>query len=56
MTQPGTDIERAGLAARSAPRARIGVFGIGLEAYWPQFDGLLERIQGYQRRVEEKVA
>jgi L-arabinose isomerase len=32
------------------------VFGIGLDAYWPQFAGLEERIQGYQRRVEEKVA
>src|SRR5215218_7076598 len=33
----------------------VGVFGIGLAAYWPQFDGLKERIQGYQRRVEERV-
>ena len=24
--------------------------------YWPQFDGLKERIEGYQRRVEERVA
>jgi L-arabinose isomerase len=32
------------------------VFGIGLEAYWPQFDGLRERVVGYQRRVEERVA
>ena len=31
------------------------MFGIGLEAYWPQFDGLLERIEGYQRRVEQRV-
>lgn len=42
--------------ARSAPRARIGVLGIGLEAYWSQFAGLRERIEGYQRRVEERVA
>src|SRR3954452_6901981 len=40
----------------SAPRARVGVFGIGLEAYWAQFAGLRERIEGYQRRVEERVA
>ena len=37
-------------------RARVGVFGIGLATYWPQFPGLLERVQGYQRRVEERVA
>jgi L-arabinose isomerase len=42
-------------AARPATRARIGVFGIGLDTYWPQFDGLLERIEGYQRRVEERI-
>ncbi len=34
----------------------IGVFGIGLAAYWPQFEGLKERVEGYQRRVEERVA
>ena len=37
-------------------KALIGVLGIGLEAYWAQFDGLKERIEGYQRRVEERVA
>jgi L-arabinose isomerase len=42
-------------ATDTALRARIGVFGIGLEAYWPQFAGLRERIEGYQRRVEERV-
>jgi L-arabinose isomerase len=41
--------------ARPAPRARVGVLGIGLEAYWAQFPGLRERIEGYQRRVEERV-
>ncbi len=35
---------------------RVGVFGIGLAAYWPQFDGLKERLEGYQQRVEAKVA
>jgi L-arabinose isomerase len=31
------------------------VFGIGLAAYWPQFEGLHERLQGYQRGLEEKL-
>jgi L-arabinose isomerase len=35
--------------------AKVGVFGIGLEAYWAQFPGLKERLQGYQRHVEEQV-
>src|SRR4051812_20465068 len=56
MTQISSDIDRALLGSRPAPRARVGVFGIGLEAYWPQFEGLRERVAGYQRRVEERVA
>jgi len=45
----------AGTGTRPGPRARVGVFGIGLDAYWPQFEGLKERIEGYQRRVEQRV-
>lgn len=36
-------------------RATAGVFGIGLSAYWPQFRGLRERLEGYQRKVEERI-
>src|SRR4051812_2302153 len=52
-----TDITRPPAAAGSRPglRARVGVFGIGLATYWPQFEGLKERIEGYQRRVEERI-
>ncbi|MEI6655926.1 MAG: arabinose isomerase [Verrucomicrobiota bacterium] len=35
---------------------RIGLFGIGLEAYWPQFAGLKERLEGYVARVADKLA
>ncbi len=34
---------------------RVGVFGIGLAAYWPQFAGLHERLQGYQRGIEARL-
>jgi L-arabinose isomerase len=56
MTVTGPDMHGTGSAPRPAPRARVGVFGIGLEAYWPQFEGLRERIEGYQQRVEQRVA
>ena len=40
----------------SAPAApRVGIFGIGLAAYWPQFDGLRERLEGYQREIEQRL-
>src|SRR5918994_4299535 len=45
----------AGADSRPGPRARVGVFGIGLHTYWPQFKGLKERVEGYQRRVEDRV-
>ena len=34
---------------------RVGLFGIGLEAYWPQFAGLKERLEGYVRSVAERL-
>lgn len=35
---------------------KIGLFGIGLEAYWDQFPGLRERLEGYVKVVENKIA
>ena len=37
-------------------QAKIGVFGIGLAAYWSQFEGLKSRLEGYQREVENRLA
>ena len=34
---------------------RVGLFGIGLDAYWGQFPGLEERLKGYLKIVEEKL-
>ncbi len=34
---------------------KIGLFGIGLDTYWDQFDGLLENLQGYQKQIKEKM-
>ena len=39
----------------SGSKAKIGVFGTGLAAYWPQFEGLKERLEGYQRDVERRI-
>lgn len=34
---------------------KIGLFGIGLDTYWPQFDGLKERLEGYLSEVQKKL-
>jgi L-arabinose isomerase len=35
---------------------KIGLFGIGLDTYWPQFPGLKERLEGYLDRVQDRLA
>lgn len=35
---------------------KIGLFAIGLEAYWEQFEGLKERLEGYLSEVHQKIA
>ena len=34
---------------------RLGLFGIGLDAYWPQFAGLKERLESYLARVGARL-
>jgi L-arabinose isomerase len=34
---------------------RIGLFGIGLDAYWPQFKGLKSRLENYLQVVHKKL-
>jgi L-arabinose isomerase len=34
---------------------RIGLFGIGLDTYWPQFEGLKTRLEGYLGTVETRM-
>src|SRR6187397_1934951 len=35
---------------------KIGLFGIGLDAYWDQFPGLKDRLQGYLELVRERLS
>lgn len=51
-------LERPEILAKgrvAAPKGRVGVFGIGLAAYWPQFPGMKERLEGYQAEVERRM-
>jgi len=36
-------------------KVKVGLFGIGLDTYWPQFDGLRERLVGYQEQISERI-
>ena len=35
---------------------KVGLFGIGLEAYWSQFEGLQARLVGYMEIVSQKLS
>ncbi|MGA2765209.1 MAG: arabinose isomerase [Spirochaetia bacterium] len=41
--------------AGAGTRGRVGLFGIGLDTYWPQFTGLKDRLQGYQRYIAGRI-
>lgn len=34
---------------------KAGLFGIGLDTYWDQFDGLLDRLLGYQQHIATQI-
>ncbi|TVQ37492.1 MAG: arabinose isomerase [Spirochaetaceae bacterium] len=36
-------------------KLKVGIFGIGLDTYWPQFDGLKARLEGYQQQIAEQI-
>lgn len=40
--------------SKKATGLKLGLFGIGLDAYWPQFEGLKERLEGYLDILEKR--
>jgi len=37
-------------------KTKVGLFGIGLDTYWAQFDGLLDNLQAYQEQIKIRIA
>lgn len=37
-------------------KLKVGLFGIGLSTYWPQFEGLEERLSAYVGQIAKKLA
>ncbi len=44
------------MEANCKARARIGLYSAGLKAYWSQFAGLKERLEGYNAFIAEKLS
>jgi len=34
---------------------KVGLLGVGLDTYWGQFDGLLERLTGYRKQIAKSM-
>ncbi len=34
---------------------KVGLFGIGLDTYWAQFDGLLDNLKAYQEQIKNRI-
>jgi len=51
-----TGMTHAGRNGSSGTPLRVGLFGIGLDAYWPQFQGLKNRLEGYLQITSERLA
>jgi len=35
---------------------KVGLFGIGLDTYWGQFEGLLDNLKTYQQQINNKIS
>jgi L-arabinose isomerase len=35
---------------------KVGLFGIGLDTYWAQFDGLLGNLKAYQEQIKNRIS
>ena len=40
---------------KPAKKPRIGLYSVGLQAYWAQFSGLRERLEGYNHWIENRI-
>ena len=46
----------AGDSTQPGPRLRVGLFAIGLEAYWSQFEGLRKQLDDYAAQLDALYA
>lgn len=58
MQQLITKHDRTGVRQGGVPQQndlRLGLFSIGLDVYWPQFEGLKERLTGYNELIANRL-
>jgi L-arabinose isomerase len=53
IRNPTSDIRNNNITYPMNPK--VGLFGIGLDTYWKQFDGLLENLKTYQDQIAERI-
>jgi L-arabinose isomerase len=48
-------VKMESILTETTQRHRVGLFSIGLDAYWSQFAGLRERLEGYNGQIAAKL-
>lgn len=43
-------------SANPGDQIKIGLYGIGLDTYWSQFEGLYEKLTGYQQAIADRMS
>lgn len=44
------------MRVQEGKNTKIGLFGIGLNTYWDQFEGLKDRLVGYQKYINDRIS
>ncbi|MDR3334308.1 MAG: L-fucose/L-arabinose isomerase family protein [Treponema sp.] len=47
--------EKSIILIKEDGKVRVGLLGVGLDTYWAQFEGLKDRLLGYQSRIAGKL-
>jgi L-arabinose isomerase len=56
VTSPSISRRSSAQPESSVAEFKIGLFGVGLDTYWPQFPGLEEKLQCHLGRVAERLS
>lgn len=55
MQADGAKEDPTNAPLRSGSQVKVGLFSIGLDVYWPQFEGLKERLIGYNQTIAGRL-
>jgi L-arabinose isomerase len=55
MVSENPTMSTSTIPRRKPLAARVGLFGVGHDTYWPQFEGLLDRLMGFHGELRARI-